>query len=114
MYKFGAVVLIPFPFTDLTSAKLRPAVIVSATNVKSEDVMVAFISSKVDKSLPAARALIKASDNYFAATGLKVSSVIFFDKIATLHKKLVLGELGVINSAALNKFKKNFIAAFGF
>lgn len=30
-YEFGDVVLIPFPFTDQTTAKKRPAVVVSAT-----------------------------------------------------------------------------------
>jgi mRNA interferase MazF len=30
-YKFGDVVLIPFPFTDQTSVKKRPAVVVSST-----------------------------------------------------------------------------------
>jgi mRNA interferase MazF len=114
MYNFGTVVLIPFPFTDLTSAKLRPALIVSANTKKSKDVMVAFISSKVEKSVPPSRALLKSTDKFFSEAGLKVSSVIFFDKIATLHKQLIIGEIGHINPLALNKLKKNFLAAFGF
>lgn len=38
----GKIVLVPFPFTDLTAAKLRPALVVYEGE---EDVVVAFISS---------------------------------------------------------------------
>jgi len=40
----GKIVLIPFPFTDLTEAKLRPAVVLFEGN---RDVVVAFISSRL-------------------------------------------------------------------
>jgi len=40
----GKIVLVPFPFKDLTAAKLRPALII---HEGKEDVIVAFISSKV-------------------------------------------------------------------
>ena len=40
--KRGHIVLVPFPFTDLTTEKLRPAVIVSAEPQES-DVVIAFI-----------------------------------------------------------------------
>jgi len=40
----GKIVLIPFPFTNLTSAKLRPALVLFEGE---QDVVVAFISSRV-------------------------------------------------------------------
>ena len=43
MFK-GKIVLIPFPFTDLSGSKVRPAIILS-NNKKGEDCLVAFISS---------------------------------------------------------------------
>jgi len=42
----GDVVLVPFPFTDLSTDKMRPAVIVSA-DPQETDVTIAFISSRV-------------------------------------------------------------------
>lgn len=44
----GKIVLIPFPFTDLTSAKLRPALVLIAGE---KDCVVAFISSRMTDKL---------------------------------------------------------------
>ena len=48
-YSFGDVVLVPFPFTDQTSSKRRPAVIVSsdAYHQRGPDVIVMAITSQV-------------------------------------------------------------------
>jgi len=43
----GTVVLTPFPFTDLTGAKVRPAVVISRTDRPGDDVILAFVSSVV-------------------------------------------------------------------
>ncbi len=48
----GDVVLIPFPFTDLTTTKTRPAVVVSSQlyhQVRSELLLV-YVSSQVSKA----------------------------------------------------------------
>jgi mRNA interferase MazF len=41
----GTVVLTPFPFTDLSGAKVRPAVIISRSDRAGDDVILAFVSS---------------------------------------------------------------------
>jgi mRNA interferase MazF len=86
----GKIVLVPFPFTDLSGHKVRPALILHVS--RGEDCIVAFISSGIPKKKYPFDVLIKVSKR----NGLKSDSVIKVDKIATLQKKIVLGELGVV------------------
>lgn len=93
MYKKGTVVLVPFPFTDLSGNKVRPALIASQS-VSGDDIVVLFITSVKGKSELFDVSLASSKTN-----GLKVSSRIKCAKIATLDKKIVLGELGAISEA---------------
>jgi len=42
--KKGSVILIPFPFTDLRGSKIRPAVVLSKSDL---DVTICFITSEL-------------------------------------------------------------------
>lgn len=115
MYKFGAIVLVPFPFTDLTSTKVRPALVISKTHKEDKDVVVAFITSKMKPGKSTMASFeIKTEMPSFPQTGLKVNSYVHFNKIATLHKKLILGELGNFSTATLKKMARIFKSTFGF
>ena len=87
------IVLVHFPFTDLTGSKLRPAIVIHESE---QDVIVAFISSRIPPSLQESDLLITTDHPAFRSTGLKISSVIKFDKIATLSKTLIEGEIGEV------------------
>ena len=69
-YKLVDVVLVPFPFTDLSSAKQRPALVISADafNSTREDVLVAAITSQIPATLAADEFMIPAGE--LAACGL--------------------------------------------
>lgn len=88
MPEFGKIVLVPFPFTDLSGAKVRPAVVISNKNI-GDDVILAFISTNTKKK-GKFEIFIKMDDK----NGLKSDSVILVSKIATLEKKIILGEIG--------------------
>lgn len=88
----GKIVLVPFPFTDLTSTELRPALVL---HEGERDVVVAFISSKRGNRTPV-DVLISERNSEFKKTGLKLSSTVRIDKIATISKSLVLGEIGEV------------------
>ena len=87
------IVLVHFPFTDLSGSKLRPALVI---HEGEQDVIVTFISSKIPSSLQEFDLLITTDHPAFRSTGLKISSVIKFDKIATLSKTLIEGEIGEV------------------
>lgn len=96
----GKIVLIPFPFTDLTAAKLRPALVLFEGE---RDVVVAFISSRMPRKPALTDVVIDKSHPEFMLTGLKMSSVIKLDKIATVLKDLVVGEIGELGDALKRK-----------
>ena len=87
----GKIVLVPFPFTDLTAAKLRPALVIHESE---RDVIIAFISSKVPPKSSESEVVIAKGRQGFEKTGLKTDSVIRLDKVATVLKELIVGELG--------------------
>jgi mRNA interferase MazF len=88
------IVLIHFPFTDLSTLKLRPALVIHESEA---DVIVAFISSRIPTLLVDSDFLIPEDHPSFGGTGLKKTSVIKFDKVATVAKDLIEGEIGSID-----------------
>jgi mRNA interferase MazF len=94
----GDIVLIPFPFTDLSGQKVRPALILCAER-KGEDCIVAFLSSVKNKKVYPFDFLVIPSKR----NGLKVNSVVKINKIATLEKKIVLGQLGTMESVDIKQ-----------
>ena len=110
MFDFGSIVMVAFPFTDLSNTKVRPALVVSKDNVRRSDVVLAFISSRgYLTEQPDTVALFPTPEN-----GLKVSSVVRFDKLITLEKRIVLGEIGIVSSSWLISAAPVFHNVFGF
>lgn len=105
---FGAIVLTDFPFTDLTAAKRRPALVISADNDRRTDVIVAYITS-IPRNDPDAVTILPT-----AGTGLKVMSSVRFDKIATINKDIIAWRIGNANPVWLNDARKVFFGVFGF
>jgi mRNA interferase MazF len=93
-FKRGDIILVPFPFTDLSSAKQRPALVVSsdALNAVSDDVLVAAITSQIPATLTTEEFMIPPGD--LAACGLPKPSVVRVAKLAALHRQLVIRRIG--------------------
>ncbi|MCF2490819.1 type II toxin-antitoxin system PemK/MazF family toxin [Dyadobacter sp. CY347] len=90
----GDIVLITFPFTDLSSSKLRPAVVLADTNF---DLTVCFITSQVSWQETTDVPLTPSTVN-----GLQKQSLIRTSKIATLDRSLAKGLLGKLPDAELS------------
>lgn len=96
MYRQREIVLVPFPYSDLSSIKRRPVLIVSNDeyNSKYQDVVVVVISSK-----------IRSDDNYSISLSnddleygiLPEESVIRVHKLFTIDKGRILKKFSIIS-----------------
>jgi mRNA interferase MazF len=109
MFEFGDIVLVRFPFTDLSAGKLRPALVISRDNQQRPDIVLAFITSKMHATASGALVIEPT-----AANGLKVPSVVRFDKLVTLEQRIVAGKLGAASSDFLKAAAPVFFEVFGF
>jgi mRNA interferase MazF len=103
IFKRGDIILVPFPFTDLSSAKQRPALVVSsdALNAASHDVLVAAITSQIPANLAAEDFLSPPGD--LTACGLPKPSMVRVAKLAALHRQLVIRRIGTMPDPALGR-----------
>lgn len=99
MFERGKIILVPFPFTDLSSSKIRPALIISDPKHTDEDISVVFITSMLSKRTQSTDYHIKTTHPDFKQTGLKIASTMRCNKIATLDKKIILGEIGFLSQS---------------
>ena len=86
-YRQGDIVLVSFPFTDLTSSKRRPALILSpdSFNEAGEDLVLAAITSRITGDPNA----VRLWRGEFAKDGLPKSSMVKVTKLFTMHSSLV-------------------------
>ena len=93
-YSFGDVVLVPFPFTDQTTSKKRPAVIVSAEayHQRRPDVIVMAVTSQI---LRPAGALGEVLISDWQGAGLPKASLIK-PVLTTIEQRLILRKLGAL------------------
>ena len=94
--KQGEVILVPFPFTDLTSVKTRPALVVGKPG-GGKDIIVAAITSKKSKFA------VEIDDEDLASGALPVKSYVMCGKIVTLEKSIVRKKVANLKSGVLKK-----------
>jgi len=100
----GDIVLVPFPFTDLTGNKYRPALILIESE---EEVTVCFITTQMKW-----KSEYDISVNPTELNGLKKPSLIRLNKLATLDKELIIGRLGVLDTHYADLLNTNLIRLF--
>jgi mRNA interferase MazF len=95
-YDRGDVVLVPFPFSDQTTTKKRPAVVVSTSlfNKQSPDLVILAVTSKINSPIGIGECLI----GDWKAAGLMKPSAIKA-AISTMEHTLVLRKLGALSQA---------------
>jgi len=102
--KQGDLVLLPFPFTDLKTEKVRPAIVISNEyyNSTSEDCILLPLTSVLKETKGSI--LITQRDLYSGE--LLKQSRIRVDKIFCLEKSLIYSKLGTVSGIIVQEAKK--------
>jgi mRNA interferase MazF len=90
----GDIVLVPFPNSDLSTWKRRPALVLYEDPIENETT-IAYISSKAPIVPSPGDVLITRGTPSFDESGLKWNSVVKLNKIATIKTHFIAGLLGV-------------------
>jgi mRNA interferase MazF len=98
----GSVVLIPFPFSDLSRTKLRPAVVL-ATLDKDDCILCQITSQPYDTHA------IELNQQDFAEGSLQRVSYARPGKLFTAHQSLLQSEAGKLTAASLNALREKVV-----
>ena len=93
----GSIVLVHFPFSDLSSSKLRPAVVLAP--VDRDDWILCQVTSKPYADPRA----IKIARDDFATGSLRIVSFARPGKIFTANHSLIVSEAGLLDIASFSR-----------
>lgn len=99
----GDVVVVPFPFSDLTQSKKRPALVISV--LEGDDLILCQITSQLIKD----NYSILIDDKDFKEGSLKQQSNLRPNRIFTAESHVVLYRVGNLKSDKLNEIIKKVI-----
>lgn len=133
MFKQGEIVLVDFPFTDLTKSKLRPAIVLQdlqttgavqircllpaiilrdlAEITASNDVILCAVSSRLSTQTGTTITIMEGTKE-FRQTNLKKSSVIHVSKIFTFDRRMIKRRLGMLPNEIINRIFEELINIF--
>ena len=100
----GDVVVIPFPFSDLSGSKRRPALVLA--DLPGDDILLCQITSQQSKDIFAVP--LSAAD--FDSGSLPLSSFIRPTRIFTADKNIIIRKAGTINISVQNSVVQKIIA----
>lgn len=90
MYDQGDIVILPFPYSDLTGAKQRPALIISNEKLnKTDDRICCLITSKKSKGI-----MLKSN---LLSIKLPFQSWVKPQRIFTIHKEIIRKRISKVN-----------------
>ena len=102
----GSVVVLPFPFSDLTQSKLRPAVVLASADRGD------WILCQVTSNPYGDAHAVELTHADFAAGRLRVVSYARPTKLFTAHESLFAAEAGKLHPASLRKIINAVTAVF--
>ena len=106
------IFLIEYPFDDLTQYKVRPVVCLTNPVTDFNQIVIAFITSKIPAAPEKSDVILDDADPEFSKTGLKQKSIIRVHRLFTVPERAILAELGFIEKATHLRIKKALIDLF--
>jgi mRNA interferase MazF len=107
MYQKSDLVLIPYPFTDLSSNKLRPVLMLSNPNLQGD-----FLAVQITSKAGYVHSQTLETSDLAIGTLPKVS-FIRPDKLITLNISLIIKRIGKLSPPAINKFDQMICQQLG-
>jgi len=104
----GSIILLPFPFTDLSKSKIRPAVILA--NAGRGDWILCQITSKAY----ADSAAVELRDSDFELGGLRLISYARLSKLFTASGGIFLSIAGQLSSEKVSEILRRVVGLFVF
>jgi len=107
VFNQGDILIVPFPFSDLTSVRQRPVLVLSKKeyNEKCEDIVTCGITSNLKDSKYSV--LIDNPD--LIEGNIPVKSRIKTDRLFTLEQSIIIKKMGMVNKGTFSKVRKEFI-----
>lgn len=107
MYEQGEIIVVPFPFSDLSNIKQRPVLILSKNrdSQTSNDIITCGITSNLKNT----KHSVLIGNNDLEKGEIPAKSRIKIDKLFTLDKNIVKKKIAKINKTILLKVKKEFM-----
>ena len=107
MYEQGDVLIVPFPFTDLSAIKQRPVLVLSKKeyNNKTDGIITCGITSNLKDS---ENSVLIENKNLLNGE-IPATSRIKVDKLFTIEKSIIKKRLAKIDIETFDKVRKEFI-----
>ncbi len=105
-YLKNNIVLVRYPFSDLSNSKVRPAIVVSTTHI-SQDIFIVPLTSRITSLLPGEFILAD-----WQKEGLNVATAVKRG-IFTIDSKLVIKSIGKLQPVDAEKLAKSLKSWLG-
>ncbi len=107
------VILVPFPFDDLSSSKVRPAVCLTEPIGPYRHIVLAFITSRIPQEPLETDLVLRIEEEGFGMTGLRVSSTLQLHRLMTVTTSLIRRELGILAPSVQKEVRGRLSELFG-
>jgi mRNA interferase MazF len=108
-FRRNDVVLVLFPNSSLTSAKIRPALIIQADNIQTDfpQVVIAMITSQMNRAGHPSRVTVLLNSAIGQQSGLLTDSVVMTDNLATVALSAIQRVIGVLPAMDIDNALKH-------